>query len=236
MGPDIADALQAVVSRAWHPAHTLRAAVLGGATLVITATTLFVQLQDALNLVWHVRGMRQEGLVRGFLRKRLLGLVLVLGMGLLVFVSLLVSTALTAGTDVLARFLPGSWPQLAIAAEYLTFIPVATLLFAMIFKLLPDAEIAWRDVWKGALVTAGLFALGRSAIPLYIARMDLGSVYGPAGAVVVLLFWVYVSALIFFLGAEFTYVEARRAGRTIKYERHEEEARKRGVRAAKRRA
>ncbi|MDX1645221.1 MAG: YihY/virulence factor BrkB family protein, partial [Thermoanaerobaculia bacterium] len=187
------------------------AGTLGAIVLLFGATGAFAQLQLALNDAWEVAPDPSQGGVRNFLLKRLLSLGMVLAIGFLLLVSLVVSAALAAFGDWVSVWLP-AWVSsglLMTANAALSFALVA-LLFAAIFKVLPDARIAWRDVWVGAVLTALLFAAGKSVIGLYLGRSDLGSTYGAAGSLVVLLVWIYYASLVLLLGAEVTQVWARR--------------------------
>ena len=214
MGPEAADAVEALLEKAAAPGSggTL-ATVLGVAFFIYAATNLFAELQDAMNTIWDVKPKPDAGwwpTVRG----RLLSFAMVLGTGFLLMVSLVLSAALAAAS----RYLGGGgdtgavWRAVNLAAS----LGVFTVMFAMIFKLLPDVLIRWRDVLMGAAATAVLFTLGKFLISLYLARPTVSSVYGAAGSLAILLIWVYYSAHVLFLGAEFTQVYARRHGRRIR--------------------
>jgi membrane protein len=171
------------------------------ATLLVTSTGLFIELQTGLNVIWGVKE-RVVG-VRSFVRDRLLSFGIVIGSGFLFLVSLLVSAVLTAfGNHFTGRFprLNDVWPAL----NWFVSFGVITVLFAMMFKLLPDVRIRWRDVWIGAAITALLFTLGKHLLGLYLGHNAMVSAYGAAGSVILLLLWVYYSAQIFFFGAELT--------------------------------
>jgi membrane protein len=171
---------------------------------------VFVQLQSALNQIWEVKAdpKKKGGLVE-LVRDRLLSLAMILGIGFLLLISLLVSAGLAAASGWLeGRFAvhPVFWKAVDLSVSF----GIITLLIAMIFKFLPDARIAWRDVWFGAIVTSLLFGAGKQLIGLYLGHASLGSAYGAAGSVVVLMVWIYYAALIFFLGAKITQVRTRR--------------------------
>lgn len=193
--------------------------LLGVAALAFGASGAFTQLQRALNRAWEVApapaGSRLAR-VRSVLLKRLLSFGMILGTGFLLLVSLGVSALLSMlGTEI-ERVLPGELPLHASHALDLGIsLFVITLLVAAIFKVLPDARVAWRDVWVGAAATSVLFVLGKFAIGFYLGRSDLGEVFGAAGSLVMVLAWIYFSALLFLLGAEFTQVWARRYGKQI---------------------
>ena len=186
------------------------------AGLLFGATGAFIQLQSALNTAWDVKPDPEQGGIRNFVTKRLLSLGMILGVGFLVLVSLALSALLSAAGDSVEGFLPEalSGPLLA-AINFVVSLGVITLLFAAMFKVLPDAVIEWRYVWIGALVTAGLFVLGKFLIGFYIGQSDPGSAYGAAGSLAVILVWIYYASIIVLLGAEFTQVYARSKGAAI---------------------
>jgi membrane protein len=171
---------------------------------------VFVQLQNSLNRIWKVDTGLRLGAIQTFIKERLLSLAMVLGIGFLLLVSLLVNTALTAVSDS-ARATVGDSAVLLHTVNALGSFTVITGLFAMIFKVLPDAPVTWRDVWFGAVLTSVLFTLGKFALGIYLGHAGLGSAYGAAGSVVVMTAWVYYASMILLFGAELTYV---RSGRT----------------------
>jgi membrane protein len=203
--------IESMIDSSQNTSAGIFATILGVATLIFGATGFFIQLQGALNTIWDVEE-KSEGGVLGMLRARFLSFTLILGIGFLLLVSLVLSAALS----ILANYAQGLFPGSAVVwqvADLLISLAVITLLFAMIFRFLPDVDIAWRDVWLGAFVTALLFTLGKWAIGLYLGTRGLSDAYGAAGALIVILLWVYYSAQILFLGAEFTQVYARRHGK-----------------------
>jgi len=190
--------------------------LLGVAGLLFGATGAFIQLQSALNTAWDVKPDPEQGGIRNFLTKRLLSLGMILGVGFLVLVSLALSALLGAAGESIERFLPEALSgPLLVAINLLVSLAVITLLFAAMFKVLPDAVVQWRYVWIGAAVTAGLFVLGKFLIGFYIGQSDPGSAYGAAGSLAVILVWIYYASIIVLLGAEFTQVYARRKGAEI---------------------
>jgi len=205
LGDTGAQAVQSMLANADHPREGMFATLFGIVTLLFAAVGVVVQLKDALNTVWGVES--KKGGVWQFIGTYLVSLAGVLSLGFLLLVSLLVSTVLAAGSNYLAPYLPETLLQLVSSAVSLG---VITLLFAMMFKWLPDADVAWRDVWVGAVVTAVLFEIGKFAIGLYIGKQGLESTFGAAASLVVLLIWVYYSSQIVLLGAEFTRAYARR--------------------------
>ena len=213
MGDAAAAAVQEMVANARKPADNLLASLMGLTVLVIGAGGVFGQLQDALNTVWGIAPRPGRGL-RGIVRDRFLSFSMVLGIGFLLLTSLALSAFLQAASDTVGRVLPLHPLFWAVLSAVVSF-AVISLLFAAIFKVLPDAEIAWRDVVEGALFTAALFTLGKFALGWYLGREATSSTYGSAGSLVLILLWVYFSAIILLLGAEFTQVYARLRGREI---------------------
>jgi membrane protein len=213
VGPQGADAVAAMLEHARRPGAGLLASVLSFATLLFGASGVFGELKDALNTIWGVEPPPGGGIGR-FLRDRALAFAMVLLIGFLLLAALVVTTVLAR----VAPSLAGSVPGLAWAlrgANFLISLGVYALLFALIFRVLPDAQIAWRDVWVGAVLTAALFAVGTHAIGLYLSEAGVGSPYGAAGSLAVLLVWVYYSAQVLFFGAEVTQVYANRYGSRI---------------------
>ena len=217
LGRDGAAGVREMLANANQPGHGgFFPTLLSVAALLFGATGAFIQLQSALNTAWDVKPDPARGGVKNFLTKRVLSLGMILGVGFLVLVSLALSAVLSAAGDSVERMLPGalSGPLLE-GINLLVSLAVITLLFAAIFKVLPDAVIEWRDVWIGALVTAVLFTLGKFLIGFYIGQSDPGSAYGAAGSLAVILVWVYYASIIVLLGAEFTQVYARAKGAAI---------------------
>jgi membrane protein len=205
VGTDSAATLGEAVTNAQQTTGSGIALVLGLATLLIGATGAFGQLQEALNTIWEVEPKKGGGIWR-LVRSRLLSFGTILGTGFLLLVSLTVSAAIGALVDVASNV---GWMAPYIASlDVVASLIVITCLFALIFKLLPDTKIEWRDVWVGAGLTAILFVVGKFAIGFYLGVSDVGSAYGAAGSIIVILVWIYYSALILFFGAEFTQVWA----------------------------
>ncbi len=189
------------------------ATVIGAGTLVLGALGVFGQLQDALNAIWDVAPKPGRG-IKGLIKDRLLPFTMVLGTGFLLLVSLIVSTGITAMVTFLGERLAFSSAALEGINFFLSLIPI-TLIFALIFKYLPDAEITWSNVWVGALLTALLFVIGKFLLGVYLGGSQIGTTYGAAGSVIIVLVWIYYSAQILFFGAEFTKVYAERYGQGI---------------------
>lgn len=219
VGPDGSAAVAQVLERASLETGSPVAAAIGIVTVLVGSTFVFVELQSALNMIWDVQADPTGSMIRGFLRDRLRSFGIALGVGFVLVVSLVVSTALSAAQNQLDEYLPGAtW--LWRALNLLAWLLLVSLLFAAIYKYLPDVWITWKDVAIGAIVTAALFSIGKFAIGAYLGRMAFGTAYGGAGSFVVLLIWVYYSALICFFGAEFTQVYARRYGSKIRPQQH----------------
>ncbi len=212
IGAEGAKGVEALIESANKPAKGLVATGISIVVLVIGATTVFAELQSALDRVWQVpEGQKKISGLWGTLRSRLLSLGFILGLGFLLAVSLVVSAGLAAFGGWANGLLPG-WEVLLQIINLMISLGLATLLFAMIFKIMPQAKVSWRDVWIGAAVTALLFEIGKTLIGLYIGKSSVTSSFAAAGSLVVLLLWVYYSAQIFLLGAEFTWVYAHEHG------------------------
>jgi membrane protein len=211
LGEASAKAMQDMVQNAnSKPSTGIVATLIGVVTLLFGASGVFGQLQTSLNAIWDVEPKPGRGIL-GLVRDRILSFGFILVVGFLLLVSLL----LTAAVAVVAQWFGGMLPAMETLAQILNFVlslAVITLLFGMIFKFLPDAKIAWHDVWIGAFITALLFTVGKFALGLYLAKSGVGSSYGAAGSLIVLLLWVYYSSQILFFGAEFTQVYANRFG------------------------
>ncbi len=214
LGESGAEVAKTTLQHADKPKEGTLAALVGVVTLLFGASGVFGELQGALNTAWDVKPKPGRG-VWGKVRDRFLSFGMVLVVGFLLLVSLVVTTALAALGGYTAGLAPGV-PILMHAANFILAFAVVAALFALVFKYLPDAEVAWRDVWFGALVTATLFTVGKYAIGLYLGRSAPGTPFGAAGSLVAFVVWVYYSGLIVFFGAELTKVTARRAGREIK--------------------
>ena len=211
MGPDNAVAVQGLLEQAARPSEGLLAAAVGFGVLLVGATTVFAELQNSLDRIWRAPPADTSRGLWIFLRARLLSFGLILGIGFLLIVSLVVSAALSALGKWWAPMLEG-WQVLARVLDIAISFGVLTVAFAMIYKFIPRVRIPWRDVWVGAGVTAVLFAIGKFAIGLYIGKSTVASAFGAAGSLAVMMVWVYYSAQIFLLGAEFTWVYAHAYG------------------------
>ena len=210
VGDEGAQLLETVARNAGTQHSNIVSMVTGFILMIFGATTVFAQLQAALNRVWGVKAAPSNA-VLGFIRSRLVSLTVVLGLAFMLLVSLVFSAAISALQAYLEAFLPGSAVMWTIANHAVSLVLVA-LLLAMLFRYVPDVEISWRDTIAGALVTAILLTLGKYAIGVYLGRAGVGSAYGAAGSAVIFMVWVYFVSVILFLGAGITRVIARHRG------------------------
>lgn len=203
VGQDTASQLQEIIKNASLAGKSRIAAIIGGATLLIGATTVFGEIQDSINSIWGLKAKPKKGWLK-MLQNRFLSFSVIVSLGFL----LLVSLTLSGIIEGVSSALRARYPDVTVVVFYiinlvLTLV-ISAVIFAVIFKVLPDAKIRWRDVIAGALVTAVLFMLGKFGISLYISQTRVGSTYGAAGSLVVLIVWIYYSSIILYLGAEFT--------------------------------
>ncbi|PSO88507.1 MAG: ribonuclease BN [Cyanobacteria bacterium QS_3_48_167] len=223
VGSDSARVIETAISNANQPDVSNIASIISIIVLLFGASGVFTQLQDSLNTVWNVQpkpGRSMKSII-GLVLKRILSFSLVVGIGFLLVVSLILSAALLA----LSNYQSSLLPDLNFLWQIFNFVlsfGIVTLLFALMYKFLPDVKIAWSNVWIGAIITSLLFAIGKFLLGFYLGRGSFGSTYGAAASLVVLLAWVYYSAQILFLGAELTLVNARRHGSKIVPSNHAE--------------
>ena len=214
VGKEGGETIQAVLAAAHKPKAGLLASSIAVGMLLIGATGVFIELQDALNIIWNVNRKRQNGF-RRFIKDRLLTFTLMLGIGFLLLVSLVISAGLAALGALLNERVPGG-PAIWEAINFLISLGVITVLFAMIFKMLPNVSITWRDVSVGAVLTAALFNIGKFLLGFYLGRSGVASAYGAAGALVIVLLWIYYSTQILLFGGMFTHLYANRYGSQAK--------------------
>ena len=214
VGSDAAGVLESMVENMAASDQGFLSSLFGFGALLVGALGIFNNLQTTLDIIWDVDHVKREGGVRRFVKDKLLSFGMILIIGLLLLVSLVLSTVLSFMHGYLIDILAGYTILLRLGNELIAF-AITTLLFMTIYKILPHAEIQWRDVWIGAAVTALLFTLGRVGLSLYLSNSAPASAYGAAGSFVLILLWVYYSAQIILLGAEFTQVFARRYGSRI---------------------
>ncbi|WP_192822182.1 YihY/virulence factor BrkB family protein [Rufibacter sp. LB8] len=215
VGPEAAQQIQESLTKVHMEGSSPLATWIGIGTLVFASTTIFVTLQESLNQVWNLEAKAKNGILKMAI-DRLLSFGLVLSIAFLLLVSLVLSAVLAALTGYLQKLLPGIAVVFIHILNLVVSLGIITLLFALIYKYLPDAIIRWRDVWVGAFVTALLFVLGKFLIGWYLGQSDMGSSYGAAGSIIILLSWVYYSSLIIFFGAELTQEYADTYGQPVR--------------------
>lgn len=219
MGVSVADAMQSIFEASQSHDAKLIPTILGIGALVFGATGVFYHLQISINDIWKIESDPKYGLLRYLIdRTRSFGFVLIISF--LLLVSFVISALLSAFQDYIGLWLPGLSFYLIRGAEIIFSLGVITLLFALIFKYLPDVHIGWKSVWFGALLASLLFTLGKEILSIYFGKADPGSAYGAAGSLIVILLWVSYSCLILFFGAEFSYVYTRRYGLRMKPKSH----------------
>jgi membrane protein len=220
-GSQMADSLEKMIEAANKPTSGKLAMAAGIITLILGASGVFGQLKDALNTIWNVEKKKAGG-IKGLVTQRFLSMAMVFGIGFLLLVTLVIDAGISAVGDRLSQYVGGEAVMQIIQLVF-SFV-IVTVLFAAIFRILPDLKIAWRDVWLGATFTSLLFVLGKFGLGIYLGKAAVGSAYGAAGSLVILLIWVYWSAQILFFGAEYTQVYARTYG-SLKGDNSKREAR-----------
>lgn len=214
VGPEGARAVDAVIASASDPAQGVIGSIVGVTVLFVGASGVFGELQYALNTIWGVKPKARNGLML-IVRERIFSFAMVIAIAFLLLVSLVISTVLSGLGRFMADTLPGG-ALLWQIANMLLSLGVITLLFTLIFKVVPDVDVGWSVVWVGALATAVLFTIGKQLLGIYLGRSSIASAYGAAGSLVAVVVWVYYSSQLVFLGAEFTQVYARSSGREIR--------------------
>jgi membrane protein len=207
IGRDGAEAVRTMIQHADKPSSGALASIIGVITLLFGASGVFGELRSALNKIWDVKPENTSG-VMGMIKDRFFSFGMVLAIGFLLLVSLVLSAALAAMGKFFGGLLPVPQMLLSVVNFLVSFVAIAVL-FALIFKYVPDTKIAWNQVWVGSFATALLFAIGKSLIGLYLGKAAVGSAYGAAGSLIVIIVWVYYSSQIFFFGAELTHVRAK---------------------------
>lgn len=214
VGADTANSLQEIIKNASLAGKSQLAAIIGGITLLVGATTVFGEIQDSINMIWGLKPKPKRGWLK-MLQNRFLSFSVIVSLGFL----LLVSLSVTSIIDGFSERLMAHFPDVTVVLFYIINIAITlfviTIIFAVIFKVLPDAKIRWKDVLAGAIATALLFMLGKFGISFYISKSNVGSTYGTAGSLVVLLLWIYYSSIILYFGAEFTKAYAVKYGAEI---------------------
>ncbi len=214
IGNDAAIQVQQIIKNLELSGKTTMSVVIGAITLVIGATTVFGEIQDSINIIWRVKAKPKRGWLK-LIKDRLLSGSIIIGLGFLLIVSLMINGAVLALSEMLKDHFPDMTIIIFNGINIVVSFLVITILFGVIFKLLPDVKISWRDVRVGAFFTACLFMLGRYLIGLYIETTAAGSPYGAAGSIIVILLWVYYTAAILYYGAEFTSAYASYTGARI---------------------
>ncbi len=203
VGADTAKQLQEIIKNASISGKSTTAAIVGAITLVVGATAIFSEIQDSINGIWGIKPKPKKGWLQ-FLKNRFLSFSMIIGLGFLLLVSLGVNTIVDLFNARLQHLFPGVAVVVFYVLNLVITLLITSTIFGVIFKVLPDATIKWRDVAAGAIATAVLFMLGKAGISFYIGKSNVGSTYGAAGSLVVLLLWVYYSSIILYFGAEFT--------------------------------
>jgi membrane protein len=211
IGEEGSVAVQGLLKSASQPTQSLIASLIGIATLIVGATSIFAELQSDLDRIWRAPAAMKPTGIAGLLRTRLLSFGLIVSIGFLLLVSLVVSAVLAAFGKWSSEWLPGWIVTMEIVNQFVS-LAFVTALFAMMYRILPSVRVAWDDVWRGGLATAVLFTLGKYLIGLNLGKAGVASGFGAAGSLVVLLVWVFYSAQIFLLGAEFTWLYAHSHG------------------------
>jgi membrane protein len=215
VGYEGAKVIQTALRNAHYSAQSFVTIITGFVTLIIGSTVVFVELQDSLNIIWKVKPKPERNIFKGLLRDRLQSFAMVVATGLLLLISLVISALISSINNYISMSLFNIPKFILDISDIAISLIITFILFMMIFKILPDVHIRWKHVWMGALVTSVLFILGKYLIGLYLGTSSLGSTYGAAGSLVLFLLWIYYSAQILFLGAEFTQVYANKFGEGI---------------------
>ena len=215
VGSDAALQVQDIIKNIQHTGQSATGAIVGVAILVVGATGVFIEMQDSINYIWSVKAKPKKGWLK-FLINRLLSFSLIISIGFMLLVSLIVSALLDVLNDRLALYFKDATVYLFYVINIAVILVVISMLFAVIFKVLPDAIIRWKDAFIGAIFTSILFLLGKFGIGYYLGKSNLGLTYGTAASIIVILTWVYYSALILYFGAEFTKMYALKMGGGIR--------------------
>lgn len=215
VGGDTASDVEKIVEKAGETKDSVIASILGVATLLFGATGVFYQLQQILNKMWEVKPKPRQKVLK-LIRDRIFSFGLILAVGFLLLVSLVLSAALSAVSNWVSGHISESLQVAFRVLDFVVSLGVVTLLFASIYKFLPDAKISWKDVWIGAFMTSVLFVIAKFALGIYFGQSDPGSTYGAAGSIVLIMLWVSYAGLILLFGAEFTQVYANRYGKKVR--------------------
>lgn len=211
IGSDAALQVQDIIKNIQKTNNSTIGAIIGGVVLVIGATGIFAEIQDSINYIWSLKAKPKRGIIK-FLFNRLLSFSLIISLGFLLIVSLVANALMDILNERLTRYFPDTMVYIIYGTNLLMILGVISLLFAIIFKVLPDGKIKWKDAFVGAFFTSILFLIGKSAIGYYLGNSKLGSTFGTAASVVIILTWVYYTSIILYFGAEFTKVYALEFG------------------------
>jgi membrane protein len=214
VGNDAALQIQDIIKNATISPSFGWASIVGVISLIFAATGVFTEIQDSINTIWRLKAKPTKGFGKFFLN-RLLSFSMILSMGFLLLVALVINTVIDAFSNYLTNHLPGIAFYVIYIINILLTLSITTLLFSLIFRMLPDAKISWKDVAVGSITTAVLFMIGRFGIGFYLARTKIGNSYGAAGSIIIILTWVYYSSIILYFGAEFTRAYAKYTGKLI---------------------
>lgn len=206
VGEDSAKMIQTVVKSSMESKDSVWATILGIGTIILGATAVFAQFQKSINNIWEVETSTDKSGIWLFVKSRLFSFGLIVTIAFLLLVSLLISSVLTAFSSWIEKYISHSLMVMFVGVDFVISLGITTVLFAMMFKILPDAKIKWKSVWIGALITAVLFEIGKFALGLYFGNADPASGYGAAGSIILILLWTSYSSMIVFYGAEFTKV------------------------------
>jgi membrane protein len=206
--------IEQIIQNSTRNTNSIVAGLVGLATLLFSATTVFIALQSSLNHLWGIKPKPEKNWLK-FILNRLLSFAMVISFGFVLLVSLLIDAILSIFQTIISQILDGTMTYMVSSINLMVSLFIITIIFALLFKVLPDAKIRWRDLWVGAFITALLFTAGKYLIGLYLGNSDFGNAYGAAGSFVIILIWVYYSTLIFLFGAEITYEYASEFGEKI---------------------
>ncbi len=215
IGKNAGEDIQTMISNAYKSSNSVISTIIGVATLLLGSTGVFLQLQKSLNKIWQVKTDPSKSGIKKLVLDRATSLGIIVAIGFMLLISLVVTTTLSALSAWISAKLPDAFLYLFYIVNFLITFSITSFLFAIIYKVLPDVKIPWKNVWIGALVTGLLFEIGRFSLGLYFGKSDPGSTYGAAGSVILILLWVNYSCLILFFGAEFTKVYAINTGHPI---------------------
>jgi membrane protein len=214
VGNEAAAQVQDMIGKTHRAGNNLFASIISAIILVIGATGIFGEIQDSINSIWGLKSKPKRGFIKVILN-RLISFSLIISLGFILMVSLVLNAVIAFVSERLAQVFPGSGTAFVTIIDQLLSFVIISFMFAVIFKVLPDAKIKWRDVSKGAILTGVLFILGRYLISLYVAKSEVATVYGAAGSIIIIMVWVYYTAVILYFGAEFTKVYSIKYGSKI---------------------